>query len=207
MEDDRLIPISALQHFTFCPRQCGLIHIEQCFDDNALTIRGHAVHNRVTTEDGHTLAETRIEYSLPLYSNELGIAGQADVVEFWADGTPYPVEYKHGKRAARIHDEIQLAAQALCLEEMTSRPVLKGAIYYYSSRRRQEVSIDDRLRNAVRRTIAQVREMLESMKLPPPIFDNKCKNCSLIDLCQPSIVTNESRRRNWSKRLYSAEAE
>jgi CRISPR-associated exonuclease Cas4 len=207
MEEDRLIPISALQHFSFCPRQCGLIHIEQCFEDNALTIRGHAVHNRITSEDGHTLAETRIEYSLPLYSNELGIAGEADVVEFWEDGTVYPVEYKHGKRAAKIHDEIQLAAQAMCLEEMTSSLVAKGAIYHHSSRRRREVLIDERLRTAVRETIAQVRKMLESMKLPAPVFDNKCKNCSLIDLCQPSIMTNEHQWRTWSRRLFSAETE
>jgi len=201
--EEQLIAISALQHYSFCPRQCGLIHLEQCFDDNALTVRGHAVHNRVIESEGFNEGGIRVEHNLPLTSETLGIYGFADVVEFLSDGTPYPVEYKHGKRAAKIHDEIQLAAQAMCLEEIIGKAVPKGAIYYHSSRRRREVSISVVLKQAVKQTIHDVRSMLTSMKLPPPVTDNRCKNCSLIEICQPKVVTDKKKANDLMRELFS----
>lgn len=203
MKEETLVPISALQHFSFCARQCGLIHLEQCFDENALTIRGHAVHARVDTPESTERGEKRIENSLPLFSDRYGLIGKADLIEFSMDGTAYPVEYKHGKRAEKIHDEIQLAAQAICLEEMTKTPVPLGAIYYFSSRRRREVEITEALKNKTILIIEDVRKMLDSMKLPPPVNDSRCRNCSLIDLCQPSIIGNQLSRKQLGKQLFS----
>ena len=125
-----------------------------------------------------------------MWSDALGLIGKADVVEFEPDGTPYPVEYKHGSRhkAADIAacDDVQLAAQALCLEEMTGRAVPEGALYYASSRRRRVLPITEALRAQVQDTAAAVRAMLASGALPPPTEDTRrCKGCSLRERCQP----------------------
>ena len=135
----------------------------------------------------------RVERALPVWSDKLGLIGKADAVEFEPDGTPYPVEYKHGSRnkAADIAacDDLQLTAQALCLEEMTGRTVHEGALYYASSRRRRVVPITAALRAQVVGVADAVREMLLSQTLPPPTLDvRRCKNCSLVERCQPDAV-------------------
>ena len=193
MDDPDPIPLSALQHWAYCPRQCGLIHLEQAFDDNVHTQRGQAVHAQVDTPGVEERKGLRIERALPLWSDALGLIGKADVVEFEPDGTPYPVEYKHGSRhkAADIAacDDLQLAAQALCLEEMTGRAVQEGAIYYASSRRRREVSINSALRLTVTETVEEIRKMLSSATLPAPTTDvRRCHSCSLHQRCQPEAL-------------------
>jgi len=190
------IALSALQHWRYCPRQCGLIHLEQVFDDNLHTLRGQAVHARTDQPGVETAKGVRVERALPLWHDALGLLGKSDVVEFLPDGAPYPVEYKHGSRhkAADIAacDDIQLAAQALCLEAMTGRPVNEGALYYASSRRRRVVVITDALREQVAQTTQAVRQMLASGALPPPLVGEqaarRCKGCSLIDRCQPLVT-------------------
>ena len=190
------IPLSALQHWAYCPRQCGLIHLEQVFDDNVHTLRGQAVHAQVDQPGFELRRGVRVERALPVWHDALGLIGKTDAVEFDpADGTPYPVEYKHGSRnkAADIAhaDDMQLAAQALCLEAMTGRAVPEGALYYASSKRRRVVPIDAALRQQVAETVAAVRAMLAGGVLPAPTADERrCRGCSLRDRCQP-----EARRR------------
>ena len=192
MNDDPLdpIPLSALQHWAYCPRQCGLIHLEQAFDDNLHTLRGQAVHQQVDQPGVEIRKGVRVERALPVWHDELGLIGKADVVEFEPDGTPCPVEYKQGSRhkAADIAaaDDVQLAAQALCLQAMTGREVAAGAVYYASSRRRRVVAITPALRDQVGEIAAAVRAMLAGGVLPPPTPDvRRCPNCSLRDRCQP----------------------
>ena len=190
------IPLSALQHWHYCPRQCGLIHLEQVFDDNVHTLRGQAVHARVDKPGVETSRGVRVERALPLWHDALGLIGKADVVEFLADGTPYPVEYKHGNRnkAADIAacDDLQLAGQALCLESMMGRTVNEGAIFYATSKRRRVVPISVELRSAVVQTAQSIRSMLASSQLPAvlPLVDQprKCKACSLRERCQPDAA-------------------
>lgn len=188
------IAISALQHWCYCPRQCALIHQEQAFAENVHTLRGQAVHARADTPGLEIRPGLRVERALPIWSDRLGLIGKTDVVEFALDGTPYPVEYKHGSRNKAAHiaacDDLQLAAQALCLEEMTGRPVAEGALYYASSRRRREVSISPVLREHVETAVIAVRTMLQSGHMPPPVDDDRCRACSLIDLCQPHAVAS-----------------
>jgi CRISPR-associated exonuclease Cas4 len=187
------IPLSALQHWAYCPRQCGLIHLEQSFDDNVHTLRGQAVHKRVDQPGVETAKGVRVEHALPLWHDYLGLIGKADVVEFDKAGRPYPVEYKHGSRhkAEDIAacDDLQLAAQALCLEAMTRFAVPKGAIYYASSKRRRVVPIDPPLRSQVQQVMDAVRSMLQSQQLPPPLTGpqavQRCRGCSLRERCQP----------------------
>ena len=181
------IAISALQHWSYCPRQCGLIHVEQTFSENLYTIRGRHVHERADKPGNEARRGARIERALPLWSRRLGLTGKADTVEF-VDGVPYPVEYKVGGRKAGGHDELQLAAQALCLEEMLGGAVPRGALYYHASRQRHEVPIDAALRKRVEETVAAIRAMLASGELPPAPNDSRCPKCSLIDSCLPGVV-------------------
>lgn len=187
------VPISALQHWSYCPRQCALIHVEQVFADNVHTARGNAVHALVDEPGAECSGTVRVERAMPLWCDRLGLVGKADLVEFSRDGTAYPVEYKHGPRRKQVHDELQLAAQALCLEEMTGKQVPSGAIFHFSSRRRREVLIDDALRRDVEQAVVAVRELIAATALPPPVNDARCRNCSLIDLCQPKALA-ETRR-------------
>ena len=187
------IPLSAFQHWSYCPRQCALIHLEQAFAENVHTLRGQAVHHMVDTPGFETRAGCRLVRALPLWCERLGLIGKADMVEFQPDGTPYPVEYKHGRltrdAARQRHDDLQLAAQALCLEEMTGRAVPEGAIFQASSKRRRVVAITPELREAVEQTAMAIRAMLLSGRMPSPLVsDARCKECSLIDLCQPQAL-------------------
>lgn len=203
------IPLSALQHWAYCPRQCALIHVEQVFAENLFTLRGQALHKRVDDPGFETRDGMRVERALPLFCDRLGLVGKADVVEFLPDGTPYPVEYKHGSRHKRADiaacDDIQLAAQALCLEEMFGRPVAEGALYYASSRRRRIVAIDDALRTRVGEVAAAVRVSLAGSLLPPPINDEHCHACSLRDLCQPEALAADAARTQALSSLFDPE--
>ncbi len=193
MSEEDPIPLSALQHWAYCTRQCGLIHLEQAFDDNVHTLRGQAVHKRVDQPGVETAKGVRVEHALPLWHDGLGLIGKADVVEFDKAGRPYPVEYKHGSRhkAADIAacDDLQLAAQALCLEAMTGFAVPEGAIYYASSKRRRVVPMDETLRSQVKQVADAVRTMLRAQQLPPPLAGpqavQRCRGCSLRERCQP----------------------
>lgn len=195
MNEEDLIPLSALQHWAYCPRQCGLIHLDQAFDENVHTLRGQVVHKRVDQPGVETTKGVRVEHALPLWHDSLGMLGKADAVEFDKAGRPYPVEYKHGSRhkAADIAacDDLQLAAQAMCLESMTGFVIPEGAIYYASSKRRRVVALDAALRAQVEVVVAEVRRMLDAQRLPPPLSGEmavqRCKGCSLRDRCQPQV--------------------
>lgn len=202
---DEPIPLSALQHWSYCPRQCGLIHLEQVFEDNLHTARGQAVHHLVDEPGYEMRSGIRVERALPLWSDRLGLIGKADLVEFHPDGTVFPVEFKHGRKRQKVHDDIQLAAQALCLEEMLGRPVPQGAIYHASSRRRREVAVTPELRRLVEATAAAIRAMLASGLLPPPANDGRCRECSLKDSCQPGALAGKDRQATLRRELFTAD--
>lgn len=203
-DESDLIMLSALEHYSYCPRQCALIHVEQSFDENLFTLRGRAVHEQVDEPEGMVEGGVRVERALPLWCNRLGLIGKADVVEFHGD-TPYPVEYKHGPRREKEHDDLQLCAQALCLEEMTGQPVPKGAIFHHSSRRRREVEFTPALREKVEQTANQIRLMLASRTLPPAVNDARCKHCSLQDSCLPSVIGERARLKKLGRELFAVD--
>ncbi len=192
--EDQLIPISALQHWLYCPRQCALIHVEQAWAENQFTAEGRVLHEKAHEGPSETRSGIRISRGLPVTSFTLGLTGQCDVVEFHpvpdGPGTrPVPVEYKRGKPKAHRADEVQLCAQALCLEEMLDQHIDRGALYYGERRRRTEVVFDTPLRALVETVGNEVRDCFSRNATPSATHDpRRCDACSLLDECQPKAM-------------------
>jgi len=202
------IPLSALNQYSYCPRRCYLIHAEGEFKDNIHTESGTREHERVDQLAHDIKKGVRVEFALPVWSDVLGISGRCDVVEFHPDGTVFPVEYKHGKRKQWNNDDIQVAAQAMCLEEMLKIDIPNAAIYHIQTRRRREVSIDKDLRNEVTATIEAVSNLLNAQQCPPPTEHIKrCQQCSLNELCNPELLNEKSRLQQLSAQLFNLETD
>lgn len=204
MDDADLIPISALQHYLYCPRQCALIHIEQQWAESRHTAEGRLLHERTDRPQTERRKGVRTVTAMPLLHLELGITGVADVVEFHqndAGEQSFPVEYKRGRPKAHRADEVQLCAQGLCLEAMLGEAVEAGALFYGKIRRRKDVVFDEELRTLTRRTIANARTMIHSGATPTASYDAKrCDACSLIDLCQPRLLAQGHGVESWLRK-------
>jgi CRISPR-associated exonuclease Cas4 len=161
-DEDHLLPLSALQHFLFCERQCALIHIEQVWADNLFTAEGNLLHERTHEGPDESRPGVRITRGMPVRSFELGLSGQCDVVEFHSNHDVLPVEYKRGQPKAHAADEVQLCAQALCLEEMLGLQIERGELYYGKRRRRTEVLFDLNLRELTRDTAGRLHALINS---------------------------------------------
>lgn len=200
---DDPVPISALQHAVYCLRQAALIHIERMWEENRFTAEGHVLHVHTDKPGMRRQRGVRRVLALPLASSRYGIAGVADLVEFVQDGdgeTPRPVEFKRGKPKLHRADEVQLCAQALCLEDMTGRNVPAGAIFYGQTKRRVDVPIDDDLRQLTMTTIAALAEAFRTRITPPPTPQkSRCKACSLIELCRPAASVKAAKA--WRARM------
>lgn len=192
--------ISALQHWIFCPRQCALIHIEQQWEENLFTAEGRGIHEKVHETAIEVRDGVRIVRGLRLRSLKLRLVGQSDVVEFHeaSDGAvvpglkgrfrPYPIEYKRGIPKIDFSDEVQLCAQALCLEEMLSTYVPKGSLFYGRPRRRKEVEFTYALKQKTHEESYRLHEFISKKVTPKARYSKKCRTCSLIDLCIPKIT-------------------
>lgn len=208
-DEDHLIPISALQHYLYCPRQCALIHVERLWQENRQTAEGRLLHDRADTPQLERRHGVRTITAMPLSSAKLGITGVADVVELRHDDTgghPSPVEYKRGRPKVHRADEVQLCAQALCLEAMFGCRVEEGALFYGQTRRRKVVRFDDKLRELTRDTIRATRDMIGSGQTPIAGYDpRRCDACSLIDLCQPKLLGRGRKVQAWLHRQITEE--
>lgn len=206
--EEDLLPLSALQHLVFCARQCALIHLEQVWEDNPLTLQGQQLHEKVDGGAGESRGDLRIVRGLPLRSFRLGLAGRADAVElhrlpageagaFLPDGSgpwrPFPIEYKRGEPKSHRADEVQLCAQALCLEEMWEISIPAGALFYGEPRRRLDVPFDGELRNLTEQTAESLHRLITSGVTPPPVREPKCDRCSLKDICLPAAPSHSAR--------------
>lgn len=210
--EDELLPLSALQHLAFCERQCALIHLEQVWNDNALTLEGSRLHRRADERGARReiRGDIVILRGLPLRSLGLGVSGRADVVEFhkmlpfsaaesvdpeFSGGVPlpglpgiwrpYPVEYKRGRPKKDLSDRIQLCAQALCLEEMLSGEVPEGSLFYGKVQRRNDILFDPALRKETEKAAERLHDLISSGKTPIARKQAKCDRCSLLDVCLP----------------------
>lgn len=193
------LPLSALQHLLFCERQCALIHLEGLWAENSLTVEGRHMHEKVDEQGSSQGPDgVRIARGLPIRCLRLGLVGKADMVEFHpvAEGgttleagqgwwRPFPVEYKHGKPKRDQCDEVQLCAQALCLEEMLGVSVPEGALFYGRTRHRLSITIDAGLRKETEDTAVRLRALIETGVTPKAVKESKCEHCSLLRLCMP----------------------
>lgn len=204
--DDELVMISALEHWSYCPRQCALIHLEQTYDENLYTLRGNRAHRAADEPGAAATRGVRIVRGMPIWSERLGLTGRADVVEFH-DETPYPVEYKAGSSRRWAHEAVQACAQAICLEEMLGIPVPAGAVWYNASRQRREVAFDTPLRALVEEMTAAVRAMMAGSRLPDAPNDQRCPKCSLFDACLPALSARPARLRGMMAELFHPAAE
>lgn len=211
MDESDLLPLSALQHYRFCPRQCALIHLEQAWAENRLTAQGRVLHENTDKPAGRSAGAEggRIVTAMPLRSLRLGLYGVADTVEFSSDGAPFPIEYKRGKPKPDTRDAVQLCAQALCLEEMTGRAVHAGALFYGETRHRLAVTFTLELRAETERLAASLRGMIDAGITPPAIYETaKCEACSLIELCRPKLPVRAVKLDiDWLARLHATESE
>lgn len=202
--DDDLLMISALQHLLFCERQCALIHVEQLWIENLFTVRGEIMHKKAHDGAVEFRDGIRIERGIPLRSNKLGLIGRADVVEFHKKKKgdfinskvpllPFPVEYKLGKPKENSCNEVQLCAQAICLEEMLTCVVPEGALFYGKTKRRKNVVFTCDLRRLTEKTARRLHEIVNNGITPRPLYEKyKCDNCSLLNLCVPKISQKHS---------------
>lgn len=198
--EDELLPISALQHLSFCERQWALIHLEQVWSENVFTAEGRNLHEKTHGAESENRPGLRIVRGLRLHCRRLGLVGQADVVEFHraeagvrlegAEGLwrPFPVEYKRGKAKPDNCDRVQLCAQAICLEEMAGTEIGEGAIFYGRPRRREVVPLGVELRAETESLAARLHELHAGGRTPKAKYGRKCKSCSLLETCMPKIT-------------------
>jgi len=202
-EEDALVPLSALQHYLFCPRQCALIHVEQSWAEDGATAEGRLLHERTDAGKPDRRQGVKILRSLTIRSFALGVAGKADVVEM-RGAQPYPVEYKRGRPKTHRADEVQLCAQAICLEEMFAEPIPEGALFYGETRRRTVVAFDAGLRALTAQVAADTRRMIAAQKTPPPVYTPACEKCSMQEICRPQRLEKPPHIVNWLARQIDA---
>jgi len=206
--DDELLALSGIQHFAFCERQWGLIHIEKQWVDNLRTVEGKYLHQKV--DDPYfteTRGDVKIVRSIPLVSKTLGLYGVADVIELQKipgedTGVRYSiVEYKLGKPKPDDRDEVQLCAQAICLEEMLGIILDHGYLYYGRTKHRYGVKFDVALRNRVRKLAERMHELFAKGETPPAVRDKRCKSCSLVDICIPKLGSGNKKLKTYLNRI------
>ncbi|EIQ00069.1 CRISPR-associated protein Cas4 [Opitutaceae bacterium TAV1] len=201
------IPLSALQHYAFCPRQCALIHVERLWEENRLTAEGRVFHENAHDGPAETRGGVRTVRGLPVSSHTYGIGGVCDVVEFHANGRVIPVEYKRGKPKRDASDAVQLCAQALCLEDMLKVAIPVGLLYYGQTRRRVEIPLDEALRRQTLALVREVRTLLDTRTTPPAVRAPRCDNCSLLDQCLPDAGQWRRGAQAWFRRRLQADLE
>jgi CRISPR-associated exonuclease Cas4 len=194
----KVIPLSALQHYLFCPRQCALIHNEQVWAENRFTAEGQVLHKKANEGPDEHRAEGSVLRHLHVASKQYNISGICDIVEISTGGEVTPVEYKRGKPKSHRADEVQLCAQALCLEEMLETTVSEGLIFYGKTRRRKQFPIDDELRELTVKIIQDTAKIFLTGETPNAQYcEHKCPHCSLIDLCMPHAMRLKRGAKSW----------
>ncbi|NLO07398.1 MAG: CRISPR-associated protein Cas4 [candidate division WS1 bacterium] len=219
-DEDDLLPISALNQLIFCRRRCALMLVEGQWADNEHTALGLLQHGRSHRQETESRGDLRICRGLRLRSLELGITGIADVVEFHRsdanresavaldgiDGLwrPFPVEHKKGREKPDQADEVQLCAQALCIEEMLDVHIPAGALFYNASRDRLEVSFTEALRHTTIRTAQELHQLVERGQVPPAEPSRRCRGCSLHDACTPDLAGKDATASRYIELLLQA---
>jgi len=214
MNQARPIPLSALQHFLFCPKQCALIHNEQVWAENRFTAEGQVLHQKANQGPDELRPGIRILRALPVSSEKYLLSGICDIVEARFSGkrcarqnlqSLTPLEYKRGKPKSHRADEVQVCAQALCLEEMFQIRIDRGCIFYGEKRRRTEVPLDPELRALTCNIIEKTHALFQSGTTPQADYNKaRCANCSLLSLCMPKRRDRRISAANWFQETIQA---
>ncbi len=203
--ENDLLPVSALQHLHFCPRQCALIHVEQAWVENRYTAEGRILHERPDKGKSERRGKMKIERDVALRSFRLGLVGKADVVEFHLSNEkvwqPFPVEYKRGRPKKNNCDRVQLCAQAICLEEMLGVDVDQGALFYGKTRRRQDVVFDSKIRKETENLAAELHQLIRREQTPKAVYSKKCDSCSFLNQCLPKQFNNQKSVKDYLTRM------
>ena len=198
-DDWGYIPLSRISQAAYCMRRAALLTNEQIWIENADTAKGRLEHERVHTERIERRGEKVCLYEQTVFSDELHLQGKCDCIEAVVDQNGckidavdfpvrlYPIEFKHGTVREEISYELQLCAQAICLEEMYHTHISEGAIFYITAHRRKTITLDDTLREHVKRTAKELDKLRRSFRIPPAEYGSKCKRCSLRDYCCPKM--------------------
>ncbi|WP_052852142.1 CRISPR-associated protein Cas4 [Streptomyces avicenniae] len=187
------VTLSSLEHYTYCARQCGLILLEDAFADDAATVRGTLLHQRVDTPGNRGRGRLRVVHALPVWHDGYGLTGTCDTVEIHTDGRILPVEHKSGRYHPGGPADVQAAAQAICLQEMFHRPVPQAAVYSSADRRRHLIDVTPELHERVLAATRAVRALLDTSTLPPPAADTRCRRCSMATGCMPRVLARTER--------------
>ncbi len=194
MKEEDYIPIAALNPYAYCPHRCWRMFCAGEFVDNQYTLEGTTLHERVhTLGEGHR-EEIRQIRNIWLKSEQYRLIGKSDLIEE-INGQLFPIEYKRGQKGEWDNDELQVCAQALCLEEMTGQAIPQGYVYYAHSHQRQPVAISPALRQETLAILRAVTELLQTGRMPPAIYTPRCKGCSLSGACLPQATEKVSRYR------------
>lgn len=199
--EDEFLMISGIQHFSFCRRQWALIHVEDKWTENYLTVTGNIVHKRVHNKSVQDVRNNVLTIrGLDIKSSGYGISGTCDAVEFYPveegihlnglEGTwqPAPVEYKRGKTKVNDCDRLQVVAQAICLEEMFSCRIEYGYVFYHETRRREKVDITMDFREKLEEMLEEMHAYYRRGYTPVVKATKKCGSCSLSNECMPSLL-------------------
>lgn len=197
-----MIPLSALNQFMFCPRRAALIHVEGVFTENHYTLQGNLIHEHADLAGYEVVKGVKLLRALPVWSERLGLNGKCDIVEQRADGSHFPVEFKLGKRRKWLNNDVQLCAQALCLEEMFGSSVPFGAVFHANSKRRQEVEFTVELRHLTVQTAREMHELISAGRVPASIYKPACEECSLFQTCLPKATGNDGSALRLLKQLF-----
>jgi CRISPR-associated exonuclease Cas4 len=199
------VTLSALEHYAYCARQAGLILLEGAFQDDAATVRGTLMHQRVDDLGHENRPGLRSLYALPVWNDTLGLSGTCDVVEIQASGRVVPVEYKSGRYQPGGPADIQLAGQALCLEEMFRVVISHGYIWSGADRKRHRVAVDQAARDTVIHITQAVRALIAGARLPGPAPASRCRRCSMSIGCMPRLLDKPQRHARAVAALYATE--
>jgi CRISPR-associated exonuclease Cas4 len=200
--NQELLPLSLLNDFLYCRRRAALKVVEGWREANQHTERGDLVHEHADAPGYEVAKGVTLLRALPVWSEALGLNGKCDIVERHPDGTLFPVEFKYGKRRQWDNDDVQLCAQALCLEEMFGRPVPGGAIFHAQSKRRREVAFTPDLRAHTRAAAGELQKLLAGDAIPPADYREACRECSLFDLCLPRVTAVDNRVAQLASQLF-----
>lgn len=196
------LSLSLLNDFLYCPRRAALKAVDGCWGENVHTVKGELAHEHADLPGYEVAKGVKLLRALPVFSERLRLSGKCDIVERNGDGALCPVEYKKGPTRKFINDDVQLCAQALCLEEMFGKPAPRGAVFHAASKRRRDVEFTPQLRKTTEEAVSALHLLVNAETIPQAVFKPACEECSLYEICLPKLTSRPGGLAQAAKRLF-----